>query len=151
MISPYAFPGLIEYKSHTTDRSIIHTIITTVTNKVDVNMYAAFTKSRSREHVLSRHLNFYFLRRYTYLSLKDIGIIFNRADHTTVLHGVNRIETAIKFGVDCHVLANAIENELVTTHKLEIPPIVNKNRKLAAKQKIEAINYRNTYKIITNE
>src|SRR5712691_10070788 len=49
------------------------------------------SKSRSRPLTTARHVAMYLLRELTGLSLIKIGEQFNR-DHTTVLHGVKKIE-----------------------------------------------------------
>ena len=49
------------------------------------------SKSRSRPLTTARHIAMYLLREQTGLSLIKIGECFDR-DHTTVLHGVKKIE-----------------------------------------------------------
>ena len=38
----------------------------------------------------------YLCRRYTELSLADIGNVLGKRDHTTILHGVDKVENTIK-------------------------------------------------------
>lgn len=45
---------------------------------------------RHREATFSRQVIMFLTRRYTHLSLKDVGMRFNR-DHTTVIHSVRTI------------------------------------------------------------
>src|SRR5207244_11984992 len=52
---------------------------------------ALVSKSRSRPLTTARHVAMYLLRELTGLSLIKIGDHFDR-DHTTVLHGVKKIE-----------------------------------------------------------
>lgn len=49
------------------------------------------SKSRSRPLTTARHVAMYLLRELTGLSLIKVGELFNR-DHTTVLHGIRKIE-----------------------------------------------------------
>lgn len=49
------------------------------------------SKSRQRQIVLARNMAFYLTRKYTDLSLKDIGDRFNRK-HSTVLKGISNVE-----------------------------------------------------------
>jgi chromosomal replication initiator protein len=49
------------------------------------------SKNRSRPLTTARHVAMYLLRECTGLSLIKIGELFER-DHTTVLHGVKKIE-----------------------------------------------------------
>lgn len=47
---------------------------------------------RLKEYVFARQVAYYIARKITSLSLPQIGIGFGGKDHTTVLHGVHRIE-----------------------------------------------------------
>lgn len=49
------------------------------------------SKTRMRPIVVARQMSFYMLRRFTELSLHDIGKLFGDRDHTTVIHGLNTI------------------------------------------------------------
>ena len=50
------------------------------------------SKSRSRPLTQARHIAMYLVREWTGLSLVKIGEIFGGRDHTTVLHGINKVE-----------------------------------------------------------
>ncbi|MGM0425591.1 MAG: chromosomal replication initiator protein DnaA, partial [Thermodesulfobacteriota bacterium] len=52
------------------------------------------SKSRKKQVVLARNTAFYLARKYTELSLKDIGEHFNRR-HSTVLKGITNVEKEI--------------------------------------------------------
>jgi chromosomal replication initiator protein len=52
------------------------------------------SKSRKRNIVLARNLAFFLARKYTDLSLKDIGERFNRR-HSTVLKGITNVEREV--------------------------------------------------------
>jgi chromosomal replication initiator protein len=49
------------------------------------------SKSRSRPLTNARHIAMYLTRECTGLSLVKIGEIFGGRDHTTVLHGINKV------------------------------------------------------------
>lgn len=49
-------------------------------------------KIRKREVVAARQVAMFFLRKYTDLSLKSIGVIFNGRDHTTVIHSCQTVK-----------------------------------------------------------
>jgi chromosomal replication initiator protein len=53
------------------------------------------SKSRSRPLTTARHVAMYLMRECTGLSLIKIGELFER-DHTTVLHGVKKIEMLMR-------------------------------------------------------
>ena len=50
------------------------------------------SKSRSRPLTQARHIAMYLIRECTGLSLVKIGEIFGGRDHTTVLHGIKKVE-----------------------------------------------------------
>ena len=52
------------------------------------------SKSRKKNLVLARNISFYLARKYTDLSLKDIGSYVNRR-HSTVLKGITNIEREV--------------------------------------------------------
>jgi chromosomal replication initiator protein len=54
------------------------------------------SKSRSRPLTTARHIAMYIMRECTGLSLVKIGEIFGGRDHTTVLHGIKKIEDEMR-------------------------------------------------------
>jgi len=54
------------------------------------------SKSRSRPLTQARHIAMYLTRECTGLSLVKIGEIFGGRDHTTVLHGINKVEVEMR-------------------------------------------------------
>jgi|SRR6478752_2867138 len=65
-------------------------IINTVCDHFSMNEQQLKGSCRDKELVHARHLIFYFLRKYTSISLKRAGQLFNR-DHTTVIHGLDKL------------------------------------------------------------
>ncbi len=51
--------------------------------------------SRSRQIVTARHIAMFLLREETSLSLPQIGQLLGGRDHTTVMHGYNKIKNAL--------------------------------------------------------
>ncbi|MGE5226506.1 MAG: chromosomal replication initiator protein DnaA [Planctomycetaceae bacterium] len=54
------------------------------------------SKSRSRPLTQARHIAMYLVRECTGLSLVKIGEIFGGRDHTTVLHGIKKVEDEMR-------------------------------------------------------
>ncbi len=54
------------------------------------------SKSRSRPLTQARHIAMYLMRECTGLSLVKIGEIFGGRDHTTVLHGMKKVEDEMR-------------------------------------------------------
>lgn len=50
------------------------------------------SERRFKNAVLARHIIFYLGRKYTLLSLPRMGQLIGKRDHSTVLHGIRRIE-----------------------------------------------------------
>jgi len=50
-------------------------------------------QSRMRDTALARQIAMYLIRKLTNLSLKDVGVIFDGRDHSTVISSVRRIES----------------------------------------------------------
>ncbi len=70
-------------------------IINLVCNAFRLPIDALKSKSRRRELVIARNTAFYLARRFTELSLKEIGKHLNRR-HSTVLKGITTIEKEVK-------------------------------------------------------
>ena len=69
-------------------------IIDCVCRAFDMSLSVLQSKSRKRTIVSARNTAFYMARKYTSLSLKDIGNQFNRR-HSTVLKGITNVEREI--------------------------------------------------------
>lgn len=54
------------------------------------------SKSRSRPLTTARHVAMYLMRESTGLSLVKIGEVFGGRDHSTVLHGINKVEALMR-------------------------------------------------------
>ena len=62
--------------------------------------------SRARGLVLCRHVYYHIAREKMGLKLAQIGLFFNR-DHTTIIHGLNKVADMISIGDDitCQFIA----------------------------------------------
>jgi len=78
------------------DNNIFNYILKVVEmySKIEEDFY--YRKTRKTEYVRARHLAMYFTKKYTKLPLKSIGKKFKK-DHSTVIHGIGRIENGIKY------------------------------------------------------
>ena len=71
-------------------------IINTVAEDFNVNADDITSKKRSAEFVLPRQVVMYLCRNLTDVSLINIAKILNKKDHTTILHGSNKIDSDMK-------------------------------------------------------
>jgi chromosomal replication initiation ATPase DnaA len=64
-----------------------------ISNVIGIPVSKIRCKRRKREYVIGRHLFFYFSWKYysKMFSLKTIGAVCSKCDHTTVIHGKSTI------------------------------------------------------------
>ena len=74
----------------------ISDVVAAVCRYYRVDQRALRGKSRAREIVVPRQVAMYLLREEAGLSLAEVGRELGGRDHTTVLHGANKIETEIE-------------------------------------------------------
>ncbi|MDP1710320.1 MAG: helix-turn-helix domain-containing protein, partial [candidate division WWE3 bacterium] len=67
-------------------------VIGTVCRCFGINREQLCSPSRSREIVLPRQIAAYLLRQMGNASLNQIGALLGGKDHTTILHGLKKIE-----------------------------------------------------------
>lgn len=71
-------------------------IIDTVCNHFKIKKEEIKKQDRSRKIAYPRQVCMYLLRKHTDLNFIDIARLLNRKDHTTIIHGVEKIEEEIK-------------------------------------------------------
>lgn len=123
-LRPWVIPGLIRNAmpkvNKTGNRDIIAKAILEVREQTWENIRMVSTKNkkqlcRKREFVLTRHLLFFFLARYTPMTLKDIGEWVsprNPMDHSTVIHGCETIQNLMFSDEQVSFLVRLIEAKI---------------------------------------
>ena len=81
-------------------------IIDIVSEHFNVTKEDITSKKRNSEYVLPRQIIMYLCRTMTGTPLQTIASLLSKKDHTTVIHGVEKIEEKIKTDED---LKNKIE------------------------------------------
>ena len=81
-------------------------IIEVVCEHYDISMEKMLSKDRSKAISIPRQIAMYLCKTMTNSTLDGIGKLLNGRDHTTVLHGYNKIDEDIKTD---EKLANDIE------------------------------------------
>lgn len=71
-------------------------IVEAVATHYHVSLSDLRGRSRSRDIVIPRHVAMYLLRELTQLSLGEIGATLGKRDHTTVMHGIEKIAREIE-------------------------------------------------------
>ena len=82
-----ALPGLMPGTIFVTDKQSSQ-IIQTVSDSLDIPVAKMYSRRRFREFVIARHIAMFLLKRHTKMSLKSIGLMFGKRDHTTVIHAI---------------------------------------------------------------
>jgi chromosomal replication initiator protein len=82
-----------------------------------INQQELSGRSRKRDITLPRHVAMYLLREETQSSLVDIGRSLGGRDHTTVLHGIEKIERDLEQDVQLRAQVMAIRESIMTGSK----------------------------------
>jgi chromosomal replication initiator protein len=75
-------------------------IINIVAEQFGVRTDDIVSKRRNSEYVIPRQVVMFLCREYTSMPLKNIGTILGKRDHTTVMHGVDKIADEINMNDD---------------------------------------------------
>jgi chromosomal replication initiator protein len=92
-------------------------IINTICEHFNVSREDIVSKKRSSEIVVPRQIAMYFLRKYEDLSLEQVGQFLGNRDHTTVMHGYDKIEEDIHTDSDLKSNVETILKKLNLTNK----------------------------------
>jgi len=87
-------------------------VISVVGNKTKISTGDILGKNRQKELVTARQIVMYLLREEYKFSLVSIGDSLGGRDHTTVMHGVEKIKTDIKSNINLRELVLEINNSL---------------------------------------
>ncbi len=71
-------------------------IIDVVAEHYDISVENICSKKRNADYVLPRQIIMYLLRQYTDCALVSIGKLLGGRDHTTVMHGVDKVVEEMK-------------------------------------------------------
>jgi chromosomal replication initiator protein len=71
-------------------------------------------RQRTRDIAFARQVAMYLLREETDISLEEIGRAIGGRDHTTVLHGIKKIEAALDADMQLRASLMAIREDLLT-------------------------------------
>jgi len=74
----------------------LDSIVNIVAEHFGITPRDILSSNRSKKIVFPRQICMYLGRKYTGLSLSDIGVVMGNRDHSTVLHGFNKIESEVR-------------------------------------------------------
>ncbi len=92
--------GLVDQPAEPARPPRLVEILRVTAARYDVPVSAVLSERRDHRVTLARHAAMYLARELTLKSFPEIGRAFGGRDHTTVLHGVRRIEAKLPFDSD---------------------------------------------------
>ena len=99
---------------------VVKSIITAVTADSGITAERLASHCRVRSVAYARHVVWWLCREFTSLSLNDIGSVAGSFDHSTVLHGINTVDTERLEGRGHRWdMANRIMSEMTTRTEVE--------------------------------
>lgn len=121
-LSPYAYPGLkFEgmsdkqkfFLKRTGRKPVDEYIMERVSEHFGVSVEDIKRRTRVRRITHARHIYFYLCRKFTQLTLDEIGKPCAGLDHTSLIHGNNKIKDLIRVdsevSADVHKLSNQVK------------------------------------------
>jgi chromosomal replication initiator protein len=89
-------------------------VIDAVSKHYQVEEKDLMGRKRTRDVVLPRQIAMYLLREETDISLEEVGRALGGRDHTTVMHGIKKIEAALENDVQMRASIMSIREALLT-------------------------------------
>lgn len=89
-------------------------IQTTVAKFLNVETIDLLSQSRISKIVEARHIAIYLMRRLTNYTLKEIGILFGRRHHTTIMHAEEEVKSRMEKDKNFNNLINKIIQQMNT-------------------------------------
>lgn len=88
------------------------TVLHTVARYYGLTPAQLRSKDRDKQLVHVRHVAMYILKKMTSASTTDIAQLLNRADHTTVLHGIAKVQNKLDNDPTLHSVLQTITRQL---------------------------------------
>lgn len=85
-------------------------IVNRVSEKLEVRPLDIMGSSRRHDYVLARQMAMFLCRQKLGLSYPELGRLFGGKDHSTVMHGIKKIEQLRLVDTDLHKLLTELEN-----------------------------------------
>ncbi len=87
-------------------------IIDIVSDHFNVSKEDITSKKRNSEYVLPRQIIMYLCRNMTATAYQNIADLLNKKDHTTIIHGVEKIEEKLKVDEDLRTKIETIKKKI---------------------------------------
>ena len=89
-------------------------VLNAVSDFFELPIAALTGRSRSKDVVLPRQITMYLLREETHASLVDIGRALGGRDHTTAMHGIEKIESQLREDANLRTQVMSIRQNLLS-------------------------------------
>lgn len=100
-----------EYRASLPHVITLEKIIKVVCKYYNLSLKELEMKDRHRDKVRARHVIFYFIRKFTNMSLKDTAGIFFM-DHTTVIHGLQKLKDLMDVELELKAQVDLLEQQI---------------------------------------
>jgi len=131
--------------------NILEEILSACTHHMGFMEGSAKSNSRQRELVYIRNLFYKFSRKYTSYSVAQLGMIVNKKNHSTVLHGLHTIENDLEQNEELRIIAAKIEDDVkVIIHNNNLSPLEKMRKDIELIQKT-LYNLTDNYVSLRNE
>ena len=87
-------------------------IISTVAEHFNLSVQDLKGSKRNSEIVQPRHMAMYLCRNMTNLSLHSIGDVLGKRDHSTIMHGIEKVDNDIKQYEDIRRTIDVLKNKI---------------------------------------
>ena len=108
-ISAYAMPGLYKGLPDNEKAAAIKAI---VSRHFNVSYLVLSSSKQTRTEVMPRMFAAYFIYNCTDLTLKHIGSLLGRRDHSTIIHGIQTVNNLLEIYESYRQIARELRHEL---------------------------------------
>ncbi len=106
--------ALRHLQSNTTTEITPKIIIDVVSRYFNISVDDIMSGKRNKEIAMPRQIAMYFCRILTDYSFPEIGAFFNGKNHTTIMHGYNKINDMASMDADLRATLDDIESTIVS-------------------------------------
>lgn len=103
---------LVEYRERLPERPKLTDILGATAAHFSLSISELLSERRTSDVVRPRQIAMYLAKRLTLRSLPQIGLRLGKRDHTTILHGVRKIEAKLKTDPEIVNAVDAIKRRL---------------------------------------
>lgn len=100
-------------------------IIKTVSNQYHIKLIDIRGPKRTQSIAIARHIAMYMIKHHLNTPLTEIGRYFGNRDHTSVMHAVKKIETALPNDEELRMQVQAIQTSLSGVNTQSSTDILN--------------------------